>query len=335
MFGVGPRMALAASVVVTAAALGVGVAAGGSAPAEGRGPLAAAVASLPRSTTVASFTDWERVIDHYDLREAMERDLVTRSVIIDDHAGLDRWLGVDVPDVAWEVFGQSPTGEAAVLRLKRSMPTAQRLRKAGYQLRNGVWVASGRLAAEEPIYASVAVLPHDRVMVIGTGPRAVGATRAVIRGADASFVADRGVASVVQALAGVQTAFIQTSGLGCEATKVAVEPERARQVAAAEARFGRVVPYSVLGRGLRDDRSDIQRFTVAMNFDSAAIAAKQAGIRAALSYGPFLGRSGEMADVLRLRASGSDGSVATLSYDHPADSEYLMTGHGPLMPASC
>jgi hypothetical protein len=128
---------------------------------------------------------------------------------------------------------------------------------------------------------------------------------------------------------------IQTSGLGCEATKVAVEPERKLQADAAEARFGRLVPYAVLGRGMADDGSDEQRFIVAMTFRSAAVASEQARIRTALSDGPFLGRSGDMAEVLRLRKSGSDGPVAFLSYDHPADSEYLMTGHGPLMQASC
>jgi hypothetical protein len=335
MFGAGSRMALAASVVAVAAALDAGVGLGGSGPVHGRGPLAAAVSTLPRSTTVVSFTDWQHISDRYDAREAMQRDLATRSVIIDDPAGLRRWLGVRLSDVSWEVYGQWPTGEAGVIRLSGSMPTEKHLRKAGYRLQDDVWRASGRLAADEPIYALVAPLPRDGVIVIGTRPGAVGAVRDVIVGRAPSVMEDRAVARTAQALAGDQAAFIQTAGLGCESTKVAVGPERTRQAAAAEARFGRVVPYSVLGRGLRDDGSKSQRFGMAMTFQSAAIAAEQARVRAALSHGPFLGRMGNMAEVLRLRTSGSDGPLTFLTYDHPADSEYLMTGQGPLMPASC
>jgi hypothetical protein len=106
-------------------------------------------------------------------------------------------------------------------------------------------------------------------------------------------------------------------------------------VEAAEQRFGHVEAYSVLGRGLGDTDTGTQRFVVAMTFRSAAVAAEQARIRGALSYGPFIGRSGDMAEVVRLRSAESDGRTAVLTYDHPADSEYLMTGQGPLLPASC
>jgi hypothetical protein len=337
MTGVRARTAFAASAVAIAAALGVAVGAGGSAPAHGRGGLAAAVATQPSTTTVVGFTEWQHIANRYDVREAKQRDLVTRSVIADDAPGLKRRLGVGVRDIAWEAFGQTPTGDAAVLRLTGAMPSPERLRKAGYeyQPKAGAWSATRRLRPSEVIYAWVVRLPRDGVIVIGSHPGALAAVRDVIAGRAPSLVEDRAVVGVAEALAGVQTAFIQTSGLGCDATEVAVEPERARQVQAAEARFGQVVPHSVLGRGLSDDRSDFQRFQVAMAFKSAAVAAEQAGVREALSHGPFLGRSGDIAEVLRIRSSGSDGRIARLAYDHPADSEYLMTGHGPLMPASC
>jgi hypothetical protein len=337
MSGVRSRTAVAASVVVIGVAVVLGFVAGASAPASGRGPLAAAVATLPSSTTVAGFTDWQHIVDHYGLDAAMDRDLVTRSVLVDDYEGLSKTLGVRLGDVSWEIFGQAPDGdEATVLKLKRAMPSAARLRKHGYRLNAGVWSATGRLAGSEPIYAAVARLPRAGVMVIGTRRHGVAMARAVIGGSQTSFVKDRAVTGVVQALSGTQTAFIQTQRIGCEATKVGVEPERAREAAAAEARFGRLVPYEVLGRGLADDdKSDVQRFVVAMSFPSAAVASEQARTRAALSHGPFLGRTGNMSDVLRLRDHRSDGPVAFLTYDHPADSEYLMTGHGPLMPASC
>lgn len=337
MFRAGSRIALAASVVVAGAALTVGIVVGGSGPAHGRGPLAAAMSSLPESTVVAGFTDWSYVAEHRSLNDARERDLVTRSALIDVAPGMAAVLGVRLRDLQWEVYGIGGYGEAAVARLKGAMPTAARLRSAGYKLDRAtrVWSATGRLAAEEPIYGYVAVLPKDDVLVLGARSGAVARVARVADGTGASFVENRDVANAVTSLGGVHTALIQERGLGCQATDAGREPETARQVEAAEQRFGHVEPYSVLGRGLGDTGTGTQRFLVAMTFRTAAVAAEQSRIRGALSRGPFIGRSGDMAEVLRLRSAASDGPTAVLTYDHPADSEYLMTGQGPLLPASC
>lgn len=339
MFRAGTRIALAASVVVVAAAVAVGISAGGSGPAHGRGPLAAAMSSMPQSTTVAGFTDWSYVTRHGSLDTARERDLVTRSVLIDVAPGLASATGVRLRDLQWEVYGQGRGDftEAVVVRLKRTLPTEARLRRAGYKQNRStlVWSATGRLAAEEQIYGSVAVLPKDDVLVLGAGSGAVRAVAAVIRGDRPSFVRNRAVAEATSALANSHTALIQARGLGCGATDAGREPETARQVDAAQQRFGRLVRYSVLARGLRDTDSGTQRFFVAMTFPSAAVAAEQARVRGAMSEGPFIGRRGDMAEVLRLRSATSDERTAVLAYDHPADSEYLMTGQGPLLPASC
>lgn len=337
MFRAGTRIAVAAAVVASAA-VAVGVSAGGSAPAHGRGPLAAAMSSLPQSTTVAGFTDWAYVAQRNgSLYDAAERDLVTRSALIDVAPGLASALGVRLRDLRWETYGQGDYGEIAVVRLQRAMPTAARLRKAGYKHNQStqIWTATGRLAGEEAIYGSLAALPKDDLLVLGVGPRAVAAAASVVRGSATSFVENRAVADATAALASTHTALIQARGLGCAATEPGREPETAGQVEAAQQRFGRVERYSVLARGLRDVRSGPQRFLAAMTFPSAAVAAEQARVRGALSHGPFIGRSGDMAEVLRLRSATSDGRTTLLTFDHPADSEYLMTGQGPLLPASC
>lgn len=337
MFRAGTRMGLAAAAVVVAGAVAVGVAVGGSGSAHGRGPLAAAMSSLPASTTIAGFTDWAYVAQHHSLNAARERDLVTRSALVDEAPGLTKALGVRLRDLQWEVYGQGGFNEVAIVRLTGPMPTAARLHKAGYKQNRltRLWSATGRLAAEEPIYRVVAVLAKEDVLVMGVGSNAVGTVAAVVRGERPSFVQDRAVADATAALAGVHTALIQVQGLGCDATKPGREPEAERQADAAQQRFGRVRPYSVLARGLRDTDTDTQQFLVAMTFPSAAVAADQARIRGALSVGPFIGRSGDMAAVLRVRSATSDGRTTLLTYDHPADSEYLMTGQGPLLPASC
>jgi len=339
MFRAGTRVALAASLVIGVAAVVVGISVGGSGPSHGRGPLAAAMSSMPQSTTVAGFTDWSYVARRGSLDTARERDLVTRSVLIDVAPGLASAIGVRLRDLRWEVYGQGQGDftEAVVVRLKRALPTEARLRRAGYKQNRStsVWSATGRLAGEEQIYGSVAVLPKDGLLVLGAGPRAVVAVASVVRGDRPSFVRNRAVADATSALAHTHTALIQTRGLGCRATEAGRDPETERQVEAAQQRFGRLARYSVLARGLRDTDSGTQRFFVAMTFPSAAVAAEQARFRGAMSVGPFIGRRGDMGDVLRLRSATSDERTTVLAYDHPADSEYLMTGQGPLLPASC
>ena len=337
MFRAGTRIALAASVVVATAAVAVAVRSGGSGPVHGRGSLAAAMSSLPQSTTVAGFTDWAHVSKYRSLDVARERDLVTRSALIDVAPGLASALGVRLRDLQWEVYAQGEFGEVVVVRPTRAMPTAARLRKAGYKQNRStsIWSATGRLAADEPIYGYLAMLPRDDALVLGVGPRAVAAVAAVVSGTGASFAQHRAVADAITALGSVNTALVQVRGLGCDATEAGREPETDRQVEAAQQRFGQLARYSVLARGLHDGDSDMQRFLVAMTFRSAAVAAEQARVRSALSHGPFIGRSGDMAEVLRLESAGSDGRTTVLAYDHPADSAYLMTGQGPLLPASC
>ncbi len=337
MFRAGSRRALAVAAVVAAGAVGVGVSLGASGPAHGRGPLAAAVSSLPASTTVAGFTDWDHVSQVGSLTTARERDLVTRSALVDIAPGMTDVLGVRLRDLDWEVYGQGGFGEAAAVRLKRAVPTEARLRRAGYRLNTvtGVWSATGRLAAQEPLYTHVAVLPKNDVLVAGTGPRPVAAIADVVRGGTDSFADHRDVADAVAALGDVHTALVQVQGLGCDATEPRRDRDSALQVEAAEQRFGKLERYGTVARGLWDTSGDTQDFRAAMTFPSAAGAAAQARIRGAMSHGPFIGRSGDMSEVLDLRSAGSDGRTATLAYDHPADSEYLMTGQGPLLPVSC
>jgi hypothetical protein len=337
MFRGATRTVVAASIVVAAAAVGIGFSAGASGPAHGRGPLPGAMSSLPDSTYVAGFTDWAHVRRLGSLTAARDRDLVTRSALIDVAPGLESTLGLGLRDLRWEVYAQGGFGEVVVARPDRDLPTAARLRRAGYRqnAESGIWSATAGPAAQESIYGRVAVLPRDDLLVMGVGPQAVAAIAAVVRGQQASFVGSRAVADAIAALAGVHTALIQVHGLGCEATEPGRDPEAARQVEAAQQRFGQTRPYSVLARGIRDTDTDVQRFRVAMTFPSTAVASEQARVRSALSQGPFIGRSGNFDDVLRLRSAGSDGSTAVLAYDHPADSEYLMTGQGPLLPASC
>jgi len=325
-----------AAVIAVVVAVALGVLLGRGAPAGGRAPLAVAVATLPADTTVVGFTDWRSILSRYSVARANERDLSTRSALADaDLPQLRAALGLRLRDLSWEAYGKDRVGDVAVVGLNGDLPSDQRFRKAGYRLDAGVWRATGAIEAQEPLYRYVAALPSRNLLVMSDGITSVTHVLAVLGGHKPSLAENRDVGSVVTALSGVDTALIQAGALGCEATVAAIDADTILQVRAAQERFGRLAQYRLLGRGLSDDGSSLQRFVVAMPFRSATVAAKQVEIRAAMSAGPFIGRSGAMTDVLRLRDARNDGATAVLTYGHPADSEYLMPGRGPLLPASC
>lgn len=325
-----------AAVVAVIAAATLGYFFGGSAPVGGRTPLATAVASVPADVSVLGFTDWASILDRYTVEEALERDLSTRSALAD--ADLDEIrsvLGWRLEDLAWEAYAQDRIGDVVVVALKGDVPSEARLRKAGYKLGGKVWRATGRLENQQPLYRFVVPLAKRHLVVMSEGFEAVEKTLAVIEGRRASLAANPHVASTVAALAAGETALLQAGDLGCDATHAAIDADAVDQVRAAQGRFGTLQTYRWLGRGLNDDGSQLQTFVVAMPFKSAAIASRQADVRAAMSVGPFIGRAGNMSEVLRLRSARADGNTAVLTYAHPANSDFLMPGRGPLLPASC
>lgn len=329
-----PLVMLAAAGSVGAAVV-LGLAFGGSAPTAAHAPLAAAVAALPDATVVAGFTNWDRILRSHTLTEARERDLVTRSTFADEPAQLRRLFGWRMRDLKWEIYGQRPEGGVAVVALNRPVPTPQRLRAHGFRRDGLVWRATGRVGAEEPIFATLGLVPRSNVVVMSEQARQVPPVLEVFAGKRPSYATRRDVAEALASVAGADSVLIQDGPLGCSATEPAYDAETAAQVKAAESRSGHVVRYRTLVRGLTDNGSDLQRFVLAMTFDSAPVASRQAGIRADLSRGPFIGLRGQMDEVLKLRTTRTAGRVAVLTYAHPWNSQSLMTGRGPLLPAAC
>jgi hypothetical protein len=330
------RARSAAAVIAVVAAIALGVLFGRSAPAGGRSSLAVAVASLPANQSVVGFTHWRTILERYSVSEANQRDLRSRSALADvDLVRLHAALGWGLRDLNWEVFSKDPVGDVVVVSLRGHETSVDRLRKSGYEFDGQVWRATGQIEDQQPLYRFVVPMPRRNLLVMSDGYTAVKHTRAAIEGRAPSFADKPEVAGIVRALAGVDTALIQSAGLGCQATAAGIDADSTRQVNAAQDRLGRLTRYRMLGRGLDDDGSSLQRFVVAMPFDSAGVASKQADIRGAMSTGPFIGRSGSMDEVLRLESARSDDVTATLTYRHPADSDYLMPGRGPLLPASC
>lgn len=332
----GPGLSGAAALGVLIAAILSGVSAGGAAPVAGRPPLSAAVATLPTSMLAVGFTDWVMALDGHTASAARERDLLTRSVFYELPAELRDPLGFGDTDIVWEAYARDFQQEVEVVRLKRGVaPRVDVLRAAGYRRTDGVWVADVGATASGSVVDALAWLPRQRLVVTSSKAAAVRDVLAVVSGDRPALAANPTVRSAVEGVSGSTSVLLESAPIGCAATTVAGSADVAAQVEAAQDRHGRLEQYRILGRGLSDRGSGVQRFVVAMPFASAVQAARQARVRAALSTGPFIGRLGSMDEVLRLRSTHVFGSAVVLAYDHPVNAEVLMTGRGPLLPAAC
>jgi hypothetical protein len=330
------RAALALAALVLPLAVGAGVLVGEKAPVGSRPPLSEALGALPASTTSVGFTDWNAAVRAQRVIEAQRRDLLTRSVVRELSA--ETSLGLRETDIAWEAYAQGATRKALLVRLDRGRELdTRRLRMSGYVRKSGIWVAGRDHAAYGSIVGVVSWLPSRQLIVASTTPDNIQAVFDALQGRAPALASRKAVRAAAEQLGGSTSVLLQEGSDGCRATGAEVNDDASRQVKAAEDRFGTLATYRYLGRGLSDvpGHRSTQRFVVAMPFASARVASEQASVRGALSAGPFIGRFGPMEEVLTLRSARSDGSTAVLTYDHPADSELLMTGRGPLLPASC
>lgn len=332
------RVAPVIAAVIIAAAVALSALAGGAAPVGSRPSLAAALGVLPESTTVVGFTDWRAAQDGRSAVEAQQRDLLTRSVVGDFAPEILAPLGVTPRDLQWEVLGRGRTVKVDVVRLERGhAPSPRRLMRAGYRNVSGVWISDKSSAAQGSMWGAFAWVPHRRLIVGSSRSESVRASLDVIHGRAPSLVADPAIRDVAQPLMGSTAVLIEPGPVGCLETRADVTPDAGAQADAAQERVGALARYRALGRGLADlpRRDATQRFVISMPFASARKAAAQARIRADLSQGAFIGGLGTFSEVLRLRSARADGTTATLVYDHPVNSAVLMTGRGPLLPASC
>lgn len=329
---------LVLAVVLLAAAVLAGMWAGGRAPVASRTPLSAAIATVPGSMLGVGFTDWNAALREQSAGEARQRDLMTRSVLYEMSPTERSPLDLRGREIHWEVHARNFRYGVTVVRLKRGSSFDEAtLRKAGYRERRGVWLAKPGTAFDRSEVGAVAWRPEARLVIASTGPKNVQSTLDVIDGRAPALAGNRAARQAAEALAGSTSVLLEAAAIGCESTRVQGGADVRAQVEAAEDRFGTLKRYRFLGRGLSDrpDTGETQGFVVAMAFSSAALATSQAGLRAELSEGGFIGRMGSFDEVLRLRSARVDEATVVLTYDHPADSAVLMTGRGAFLPASC
>lgn len=318
-----------------------------------RPALTSALDVLPARTTIVGFTHWERIREHLGLgvvdtskerseltNAASSRDLTTRSLIGRDVERMHDLVGWSSADFEWEVFGQDRVGSADVVRLDGSVSFAEtraKLKAAGYQQDGPTWTAPDRTDIPG-VLAHIALVPRQRLVVMSDQSGPIPDVLDVIAGRAPSLAGNHAAADTAEALAGSDSVILQGGTLACGTTAVARDVDLERQAQIAVERVGSLESYRFSGRGLVDRGGSgfsAQRLVFAMTFESAVVASEQARVRARLSTGPFIGRSGSIGDTLRLRSSGVDESTVRLSFGHDPDTDVFMTGTGPVLFASC
>ncbi len=350
-----PLAVVVAPLLVIALAMGAGQWASGRAP-DARSSLTQALDVLPRGTIVAGFTDWASVRARLGVgaastaagRAAIEdagslRDLTTRSVlggIVEDMHDAYGWSAADLD---WEAYGRATAGAAMVARLSERVSlddVEDRLDELGYTRRDGVWsIGTENGASLTPELASTlahVAVDRGRRLVVATDRAGYASdVLATIHGDAPSALSDRPLADVAEALAGSDSAVLQASAFGCRATSLGDDdPTLRAQAEAALARAGSLASPTFTGRGLVDGRRD-QTIRFVAAFGTPSEAADQLAVRAALTTGPFIGRTGRVEDTLDLRDATADGTVTTLRFAVDPDKAAYMSGEGPLLFAGC
>ncbi len=320
-----------------------------------RPALTSALDVLPARTTIVGFTDWSQIRDHVGLGDvdtvgeradlegrAATRDLSTRSVLGRSVDEMHEALGWSTADAEWEVYGQDPVGAASVVRLDGSVSFDEI--RAGLEAAryvrddDGTWRAREGTSRLPEILTNIALVPRERLVVMSDGARQMPNVLAVIGGKARSLAAGHAAADTAMALAGSDSVLMQGGTLACQTTAIARDAELQRQARTAVERAGALEPYRFSGRGLTERGGSgfsAQRVIFAMTFDSAVEASEQADVRARLTSGPFIGRTGPTDETLRLRSADADEATVRLDFAHDPDTNVFMTGTGPVLFASC
>lgn len=359
MDGMRLRLVLISVVVpllVIAAAIVGGRFAGQEVAADTRSALTSGLDSLPADTQVAGFTDWSRIRQVLGVGssstasgratltdDAALRDLSTRSVIGQHSEEMHDAYGWSPADLDWEAYGQAQDGAVMVVRLGETVSfdsVRSHLRELGYVQGGRVWT----LGAESPAARSalgstlraITVIPRQRLLVAADRAAYVSTVLETIDRDAPSLLSVRSAADVASALAGADSALLQSGPFTCESTSLKdAGADVQAQARAAIDRAGELVEPEFTGRALDAGSKSSETMRFVLGFRSPSTAAQQLRVRTALASGAFIGRSGRIEESLGLRSSSVRGSTALLRFRHDPDSTGYMTGDGPLLFAGC
>lgn len=315
-----------------------------------RSGFARAFAVFPPDTISVGYTDWSQIAGvvgtdsatsegraAFDSR-ARERDLSTRSVLAGASDQLYDAFGWSLSDLDWEAYGQSRSGNVVVVGLGSDLAASTvvtSLRKAGYEHASGVWQAQSdtfrRKNPDIPTELNNVVVLDRRTLLVGAQPDYLRS----VQNAAKTLAEDRQMRQAANQVSGTATALVQDGPLGCDRAGFDdADDDTAAAAEAAVATHGRLRDYGAVARAIDVDGAR-QSMRFAMTFDSAAVASEQLGVRRANARGPWVGRSGDVEDSLRLRSARSDANTVTMTFDHDVAKSAYMDAVGPVLFASC
>jgi len=323
---------------------------------DARAPLSQAMDVLPADTRVAGFTNWSQIRVTFGLDEittatgrkslvdkSFQRDLSARSVLESLTEVMKAKFGWTIADLRWEAYGQATDG--AVLAagmndgLKVGAVTA-RLRKLGYVNKGDTWsIGTDKLSRQAPglpmTFSNIAVLGDERLILLSDSRSYLDRVLTMHRDHDTSLAGVPAARRTATALLGAQSAAVQVGKDACNSAGLGDMPAAVRAQARNTVRpLGELAPLAYGGRGIFDS-SGGQRLRFSLTFESAVQATRQLELRRALSTGPFVGRTGQIGDVLTLRAGHTTGPNATLDFGLEAGKGSFMGNDGPLLFAAC
>ena len=323
---------------------------------DARAPLAQALDLMPPETRVAGFTDWAEIRSTLGLGRvttatdrgtlvsgAFERDLSARSILESFTPTMVAKYGWSIADLRWEMYGQASTGAVLAAGMNDDLKAAEvtsALRKLGYAETGGIWsLGIDQLTLVAPglpgTLANIAVLGDERQILASDSVSYLGSVLAMHREHDKSLAAVTAVRETATPLLGAQSTAIQVKIDACASTGLAGETAEVQAQGRNTVKpLGTLVAVEYGARAIFDHAGD-QRLRFSMTFGSAAAATRQLKLRSALSSGPFVGRTGQIGDVLTLTSAHTAGSNATLDFAVDPNKGSFMDGEGPLLFAAC
>jgi hypothetical protein len=318
--------------------------------------FARAVATAPAGTERVSWTDWagvrrvvhstvsagssEREVAGF-LSAAYDRDLDSRSALVESTPVLQSRFGFSPASADWEVFSQGQQGAVITVRMPDGTDfgaIGDRWESLGYvrpPSEAGVWKGGDDLLASispdlTPELAYLAVVPEDHLVLASDQ---AGFLRTAVLAATGDGPRVEGLDAVTGDVGDPLSAAVYTGAYACGALAMA-QADAADQARADDLirQAGTVDPYLAFAMAVAASGE----VTVAMEFESGAQARTNADSRAALASGDAVGQGGTFPDRFTLRSAEADGSLLTLDLaPRPRQAVLSDLSTGPLLFATC
>ncbi len=323
-----------------------------------------AVATLPKSTLRATYTDWADVrklaggskLDSSSsesdvegfVSRAYDLDLTSTSAVVDSTYVMNRRFGFSPLDAEWEMYGQSREGAVAVMRFGDGVDldgVERNLRGLGYSPpadgagSGGVWAGSPDLVATidpslTPVMQNIVVLPDQRMVLMSDSQSYASSSASVVTGSAAGLDEEDGNSALAAAAGEPASAVLWASDFACDALSMATTDEE-DQATAKElvASAGGVSPLAGVVVAMHPDRSMV----VGMHFETSEQASDDLRPRTKLASGDAPGQGGTFGERFRVAQAAADGKEIVMQLEPAGRDLPLLSDltEGPLLFATC